>query len=175
SAADPFGIDPNYHPSWGWGEPDAVAAVLEALNPTTTQIIDEGKTSVANVGGQLEIALHWTTQREIGCTGFQVWRANDLGGYSGAFPSPRPVVPCTGRSTVERTPNRTSYTWIDASSTLVPGDTYWYQVRWIDNHSRSFAGPAFAVRTDVPPVRARVRWAITHSALDNDVHTLFGS
>src|SRR5262249_9928735 len=38
SASDPFGVDPNYHPSWGWGEPDAVAAVLEAVNPSTTQI-----------------------------------------------------------------------------------------------------------------------------------------
>jgi hypothetical protein len=175
SASDPFHIDPNYHPSWGWGEPDAVAAVLEAVNPRTTQITAEGTTGVANVSGQLEIGIRWTTQREIDCNSFEVWRAMDLGGYPGAFAVVSPSVFPSGRSTIERTPNRTYYTWSDASADLVLGDPYWYQVRWIDTQGQSHAAPAFVVPTDAPPVRARVRWAITHSALDNDVVTQFGS
>ena len=174
SASDPFGIDPNYHPSWGWGEPDAVAAVLEALDPGTTQVVAEGTTGVALVGGTPQVGVRWSTQREIGVAGFQVWRAPDLGGYPGAFALVSPVISPTGHRAIERTGNRTHYTWTDTDATLAAGAPYWYQVRWLDALLQPHAQPAFKVATDVPAVRARVRWAITHSAYDNDVVTTFG-
>ncbi|HTK30739.1 MAG TPA: S8 family serine peptidase [Candidatus Saccharimonadaceae bacterium] len=174
SAADPFGIDPNYHPSWGWGEPDAVAAVEEALNPATTQVVAEGATP-ALLGGQLEIAVRWVTQREVGVTRFDVYRAPDLGGTPGTFALVSPDVAPHGSVQIERTLNRTPYVWTDGDASLVPGQPYWYEVRWTDGVSRQHVEPAFRVTTDTPPVRARVRWAITHNALDNDIFARFGS
>src|SRR5205085_8400585 len=53
--------------------------------------------------------------------------------------------------------------------------TYWYQVRWTDLNGNPHIEPAFPVRTDVPPVRARVRWVISHNAIDNDIFARFGS
>jgi len=175
SAADPFGVDPNYHPSWGWGEPDAYAAVKEALNPATTQVIAEGTSSVANVGGHLQVGITWTTQREIGVTGFEVWRAADFGGSPGTFAVASPVVHAQGHGVIERSTNRTSYAWTDLDPALVVGTPYWYEVRWTDAQGYGHTEPAFRVRTDVPPVRARVQWAITHNALDNDIAARFGS
>src|SRR5439155_555280 len=55
------------------------------------------------------------------------------------------------------------------------GAPYWYQVRWADISGGTHLEPAFRVLTDTPPVRARVRWIITHSGLDNDVFARFGS
>jgi hypothetical protein len=175
SAADPFHLDPNYHPSWGWGETDAYAAVKEALNNATTQVVAEGTSSVSNMGGHLQIGIRWVTQREIGVTRFVVHRAPDLGGFPGDFTLASPDVTPVGHEAIERVSNRTLYNWTDSDLSLVVGDTYWYQVRWTDTHGFEHVEPAFAVKTDVPPVRARVQWVLTHTALDNDVFARFGS
>jgi len=174
SAADPFGVDPNYHPSWGWGEIDAYAAVKEALDRNATQVVIEGAGPVALVAGHLEIPVRWTTQREVGVTSFAVWRAPDHDGHAGVFAAVSPSVAPVGGAVIERRPNRTDYTWTDTDPSLVPGDPYWYEVRWSDGVGEH-AEPAFLVKTAVPPVRARVRWAISHTALDNDVAARFGS
>jgi len=174
SAADPFHLDPNYHPSWGWGEPDAYAAAKEALDPATTQVIAEGATASV-VGGQLEDAVRWTTQREIGVASFRVYRANDVNGFAGDFVAASPPVFPVGQAQIERTTNRTHYAWTDVDPGLTPGEAFWYQVRWIDGQAREHTEPAFRITTDVPPVRARVRWVISHEALDNDIFARFGS
>ncbi len=174
SASDPFHLDPNYHPSWGWGEPDAYAAVKEALDPATTQVIAEGATP-ARLDGVLQIQVRWTTQREIGVTEFGVYRAPDLGGFAGDFAAASPAVAPKGHAVIERTGNRTFYTWTDTDPSLVAGAPYWYQVRWTDTDGRQRLEPAFRVLTDTPPVRARVQWVVSHTAIDNDLFTRFGS
>jgi hypothetical protein len=175
SASDPFDVDPNYHPSWGWGEVDAYAAVKEAMNRSTTQVVVIGTSGVANVGGHLEITVHWVTQREVGPNHFTIYRAPDLGGHPGDFEGVSHQIGPVGSAVIERTANRTPYNWTDADPSLVPGSPYWYQVRWWDAVGVSHIEPAFRVETDVPLVRARVRWAITHNALDNDIFARFGS
>jgi len=174
SASDPFGIDPNYHPSWGWGEIDAYAAVKEAIDAGTTQVVSEGTTSVSVIGGHPQIGLRWQTQREIGVTQFQLYRAPDVSGAAGDFVTVGPVVAPIGHPAIERSTNRTNYAYTDTDPSLVTGNTYWYQVRWTDSHG-THREPAFAVRTDVPPTRVRVKWAITHNAIDNDIFAIFGS
>ncbi|TMQ47178.1 MAG: hypothetical protein E6K73_14055 [Candidatus Eisenbacteria bacterium] len=153
SASDPFHLDPNYHPSWGWGEPDAYAAVKEALNSNTTQVIAEGATP-ALIMGQLQVQVRWTTQREIDVAHFNVYRAPDLGGYAGNFASVSPDVTPTGSAVIERSPNRTSYTLTDTDPGLVAGTPYWYQVRWTGTAGGTHIEPAFRVTTDTPPMRA---------------------
>ncbi len=175
SASDPFSVDPNYHPSWGWGEVDAYAAVKEAMNRATTQVVSEAATGVSNVGGHLEITLRWVTQREVGVSGFTVYRAPDLGGRPGGFAPASPAVMPAGGPVIERAANRTPYTWTDTDASLVPGTPYWYEVRWMDTAGAQHVEPAFEVATDVPPVRVRVRWSITHNAIDNDIFARFGS
>jgi hypothetical protein len=175
SAVDPFQLDPNYHPSWGWGEADAYAAVKEALDANTTQVVAEGTNSVALIAGQLQIGIRWTTQREIGVTRFDVYRAQDVGGTAGDFAPASPHIAPVGHAIIERAGNRTNYTWTDTDPTLVPGSPYWYQVRWTDGQGYTHIEPPFRVRTDVQPLRARVTWVIDHEALDNDVFARFGS
>src|SRR5206468_1934943 len=162
-----FGIDPNYHPSWGWGESDAYAAVKEALDPATTQVVSEGASSVSNVGGHLQIGIRWITQREIDVTRFAIERAADLAGIPSSFAVVSPDAMPIGHAAIERSSNRTLYNWTDADLSLQPGDSYWYRVSWTDVHGFAHREPAFRVTTDVPPLRARVRWVITHNALDN--------
>src|SRR5204863_8254778 len=62
-------IDPNYHPGWGWGTPDAYAACLEAMNPSVTQIVLLQATPDPGAG---RIRVHWETQREFPHFGFHV-------------------------------------------------------------------------------------------------------
>jgi subtilisin family serine protease len=174
SAADPFHIDPNYHPSWGWGQPDAYAAVLEALDPTTTQVIAMSGTP-ALLGNQLQVQVRWTTQREVDVTHFDVYRAPDLGGYAGTLVAVSPPVTPTGHAEIARTGNRTPYSWTDTDPSLVAGSPYWYEVRWGDGQGRQHRTPAFRVGTDTPPVRARVAWVISHDAIDNDIFARIGS
>src|SRR6185503_9625338 len=149
SAADPFGLDPNYHPSWGWGEPDAYAAVKEALDANTTQVVSEAATSVALISNQLQIGIRWITQREIGVTRFDVFRAPDQGGVAGNFAQVSSHIAPIGHEIIERTLNRTPYDWTDTDGSLVPGTTYWYQVQWTDAQGFTHMEPAFRVPTDV--------------------------
>ena len=125
--------------------------------------------------GQLQVQVRWTTQREIDVAHFNVYRAPDLGGYAGNFASVSPDVTPTGSAVIERSPNRSSYTLTDTGPGLVAGTPYWYQVRWTGTGGGTHIEPAFRVTTDTPPVRARVKWVISHNAIDNDIFARFGS
>ncbi len=173
-SADPFSLDPNYHPSWGWGEPDAYAAVKEAMNSAGTQVVSEGAVA-AILAGQLQVTVRWSTQRESGVAAFSVSRAADAGGVAQQWATVSPAIAPTGHRIIERTSNRTSYVWTDLDAALVAGAAYWYQVRWTDTQGFAHVEPAFRITTDTPPLRARVTWVITHNALDNDVFARFGS
>ena len=175
SASDPFHLDPNYHPSWGWGQPDAVAAVEEALNPFTTQVTEEGSTGSALVAGHLQVGIRWVTQREIDVHHFVVWRAPDLGGTAGTFAAASGAVAPVGHALIEKVGNRTSYSYSDQDPSLAAGASYWYQVRWYEAGGAEHIEPAFQVKTAVKPVRARVSWAITHNSYDSDLVVLYGS
>lgn len=175
ASADTFNLDPNYHPSWGWGEPDAYAAVKEALDPYTTQVVQEGVSSTGVVSGHLQVGVQWTTQREVDVTRFNVWRAPERNGAAGGFSVASPAVLPAGHSVMERTLNRTRYVWTDTDPSLVAGNAYWYQVRWTDTQGREHTEPAFRVTTSTVVVRARISWAISHNALDNDILTVFGT
>jgi subtilisin family serine protease len=84
SAADPFGIDPNYHPSWGWGQVDAYAAVKEAQNGSTTQMI---RLSAVPQRGPDGFQVSWVSQREIALMRWELDRAPDQNGVPGGWNS----------------------------------------------------------------------------------------
>src|SRR4029079_17053575 len=81
-AADPFGLDPNYHPSWGWGEVDAYAAVKEAATPTATQLV---RLQLVPERGPDAVRVRWTSQREVNLVKYVVERAPDTYGGPGTF------------------------------------------------------------------------------------------
>ncbi len=164
-------IDPNYHPSWGWGNPNAYAAVMESRYPNRTQVISESGEAVA--GG---MDIRWTTQREVNVTGFHVLRADPLYGGRGAFHviTTTPVTP-VGDPFIHRDGNRTNYTYQDRDAGLIPGETYWYRVRWIDTASQAHDEPAFPVVYDPPTPVATLYWSITHNTPDNDLLVYLGS
>ena len=171
AVVDPFGIDPNYHPSWGWGNVSVYAAVMESRFPVQTQVIRESGEAVA--GG---IDIRWTTQREVGLLGYDVLRADPLYGQPGPFHSvtPTPVAP-TGDEQIHRASNRNDYVFADRDPGLVAGETYWYRVQWRDLLGRSHDEPAFPVVYDSETPLATVQWSITHNYIDNDLLVLIGS
>jgi hypothetical protein len=163
-------IDPNYHPSWGWGYPNAYAAGLEALYPNRTQVVREWAEVV--VGG---IDVRWTTQREVNCAGFDVLRADPIYGDRGPFRVvTASLVPAVGDPIIHRDDNRHDYVYEDRDSTLVPGETYWYRVRWRDALGIPHDEPAFPVVYDPPVPVATISWSITHNTLDNDLLVYLG-
>jgi subtilisin family serine protease len=171
SAADPFHLDPNYHPSWGWGNPDGYAAVMEALYPRRTQVVLESGTPV--VGG---VDVHWSTQREMGLAEFNVMRADPLYGQPGPFAKINATpIPGTGHAEIHATSNRTAYTYQDRDPALTAGQTYWYRIQWTDDVGRTHDEPAFPIQYEPPTLLATVQWSITHDYLDNDVLVILGS
>lgn len=178
--ADPFpGGDPNYHPSGGWGQVDAYAAVEEALRlagdrTAQTQVVYAAAASVD--GDPAAIDLVWRTQREIGLVGFEVERASDVGGAPGVFERVNATtIPGTGGPDIEGLPNRNEYTFRDTG--LQPGQTYWYRVV----HTSSDPGvgtveePALPVTLGRARPVARIEYSITHDAPDNDLLVLLGT
>ncbi|HET9235426.1 MAG TPA: S8 family serine peptidase [Candidatus Eisenbacteria bacterium] len=171
SASDPFGIDPNYHPSWGWGNPDVYAAVMEALYPRRTQVVEER--GVVAPGG---IDVHWVTQRELATVGFHVLRADPLYGNPGPFAMLNTdPIPAAGDPEIHAHSNRTPYVFEDRDPALATGETYWYRIRWKDTQGRVHDEPAFPIRYDPPTVLATVQWSVIHDYLDNDALVLLGS
>jgi hypothetical protein len=164
-------IDPNYHPSWGWGSPNAYAAAIEARFPNRTQVIHESGEAVA--GG---IDVHWTTQREVDVTGFRVLRADPVYGSRGPFVviTGTPIEP-VGDPHIHRDDNRTDYTFEDRDPNLVAGEAYWYRVRWTDINGQSHDEPAFPVIFNPPVALATLHWSITHNTPDNDLLIYLGS
>jgi subtilisin family serine protease len=132
AGANPFPLeDPNYHPSGGWGQVDAYAAVKEALrlagDPTAqTQVVS---ISAEPDAGSSAITLRWRSQREIDLLGYEVFRAPDLGGVAGTFTQVNgATIAGTGQALIEGLPNRNLYSFVDTQN-LTVGQSYWYQLR----------------------------------------------
>ncbi len=171
AAADPFGIDPNYHPSWGWGAVDAYAAVKEALDRATTQLV---RLELEPERGPDAVRVRWTSQREIGLVQWEVDRAPDLGGQPGDYVRIAEVPVGSPSAQIHGVPNRHVYEHVDANP--LPADAWaWYRVRWIDGMGRSRVEPAQRVRIQDSPVIARVRYSFTHNYSDGDLAIRFGT
>jgi subtilisin family serine protease len=186
SSVDPFDVDPNYHPSWGWGEVDAFAAVKEAIHPLTTQVT---RLEVIPQRGPDGFQVKWTAQREIGLDRYFIERAPDVAGGPGAWTAVHLDLPAVPRIRLQREGNRTVYTFTDTDPALVPSARYWYRVRWTDVNegaptalygsgtSVSFGHPepALSGRIMDSPVVAQVRYSWTHDYSDGDLAVRFGT
>jgi hypothetical protein len=172
AAADPFGVDPNYHPSWGWGEPDAYAAALEAMNDATTQVV---RISATPQRGPDAIRVDWVSQRELDLVRYVIQRAPDALGVPGAWTDVTQVPVTEQHPEILRMPNRHPYSWLDSGPGLDPNATYWYRVRWLDFHARMHSEPPVSARISSSPVVARVRFSWTHDYSDGDLVVRFGT
>ena len=171
---DPFGLDPNYDPSCGWGVIDAYAACKEALNSTSgVQVVQIRP--LADLA-QSRIDVHWITQREYPFQGFNVYRAPDVAGAPGAFTKLNPaLVTPIGHPDVEGVGNRTPYLFADAGPGLVQGQAYWYRVDWVDLAGTAHPEPAAEVAFGSLARVATVFYQIVHNAVDNDLTVRIGS
>jgi hypothetical protein len=172
SAADPFGIDPNYHPSWGWGEADAYAAVKEALNPASTQVV---RFALDPQRGPDGVQVRWWAQREIGLARYRVERAPDAYGGPGNWQVVYELPVGDPVHEIARHPNRRLYAWTDSDPSLIASATYWYRVTWLDDNGITHVEPELSVRIEDSPVRARIQYAWTHDYSDGDLAVRFGT
>lgn len=172
SAVDPFHVDPNYHPSWGWGQADAYAAVKEALNDNTTQVVRFALTPQRGPDG---VQVQWWTQREVFLGFFSVDRATDVNGGPGAWAQIGNVFVSGPSTQIHRVADRHLYGYTDTDPSLNVNATYWYRLRWTDVGGASHVEPALSVRIADSPVKARVLYAWTHNFSDGDLTTKFGT
>jgi hypothetical protein len=172
SASDPFDIDPNYHPSWGWGQTDSYAAVKEALNASTTQVV---RIKAVPQRGPDGIQLEWTSQREIGLQRWELDRALDQAGSPGAWTEIHQQLVPSPSTEIHRVSNRHGYGFTDLDPSLVPSNYYWYRLRWIDGNGASHSEPPIRVRIMESPVVARVQYSWTHDFSDGDLYVRFGT
>jgi len=172
SAADPFQEDANYHPSWGWGQADAYAAVKEAQNRTSTQVVRIGITPLRGPDG---LRVDWVSQREVGLARFELDRAADAGGAPGAWSLVNTQAVPAPATQVRGVPNRHAYSYTDIDAALDPAALYWYRVRWVDAQGFSHSEPPVSGRIIESPVAARVSWSWTHDYSNGDLYVRFGS
>lgn len=173
---DPFGLDANYDPSCGWGLVDAYAAVKEALNSSSGVQVVQIRAVALPQNGRIDVK--WITQREYPFLGFNLYRAPDVGDAPGTFvklnsllipPSP------AGDPNIEGDDNRTPYLYQDSDASLTVGQTYWYQVEWIDLLTGSHVEPPVAVDYGQLARVATAYYSIVHNAVDNDLLVRVGS
>jgi hypothetical protein len=170
--SDPFGIDANYHPSWGWGEADAYAAVKEAATPTATQVV---RLQLLPERGPDAVRVRWTSQREINLAKYVVERAPDVANGPGVF-APVHETPVAAPATqIHGVSNRHVYEYLDGDPTLVATARYWYRLRWVDAFGNSHYEPALATRIQDSPTLARVKYSWTHDYSDGDLAVRFGT
>ncbi|MEP7027412.1 MAG: S8 family serine peptidase, partial [Candidatus Eisenbacteria bacterium] len=172
SASNPYGIDPNYHPSWGWGMPDTYAAVREATNPSTTQIV---RMTLTPQRGPDAVRVDWWTQREVSLASFVVERAPDVVGGPGAFQSIATQAVANPQTQIHAVANRHPYAYVDSDPTLNPNAKYWYRLRWIDTNGFAHQEPALLVRIADSPLVARLRYSWTHNYSDGDLAVRVGT
>lgn len=169
--------DPNYHPSAGWGQVDAYAAVKEALRLKGDKASQTQVVFISASAGTNAINLTWKTQRETALAGFDIYRAEDVGGAPGPWTKLTATsIAGIGSAIIERTSNRNTYTYID-SANLTPNTAYWYRIDHTstDPAVGTISEPAYAVSFgQVRPI-ARISYSITHNAIDNDLLTLIGT
>ena len=175
---DPFSgpghPDSTWSPAWGYGELDAYAATCEALNTSTTQVV---QISARAHGATRSVLLRWTTQREVGATGFHVYRSLDsLSGYVRLTATPIPSVgtPAPPADSTHRVAvNRTGYTFADTG--LSAGVKYYYRISWVGPLAVEHPQPV--IRATLPsgnPI-ASLRIAYTHDYADQDLDVSYGS
>jgi subtilisin family serine protease len=172
SKADSFHIDPNYHPSWGWGQVDAYAAVKEALNSATTQVVRLSATPQRGPDG---FQVSWVSQREIGLVRWELDRAPDQDGTPGAWVLIHQHAVASPSTEIHRTPNRHSYSYTDTDPSLFPPDYYWYRLRGVDGNGASHAEPPIRERIADSPVVARIQYSWTHNYSDGDLYVRVGT
>jgi hypothetical protein len=172
SASDPFGIDPNYHPSWGWGQADAYAAIKEAATPTSTQVV---RMSLVPERGPDAVRVRWWSQREISLARYVVERAPDVVGGPGVFSTVNETPVATPATQIHGVANRHLYEYLDNDAALVASATYWYRLRWIDIHGLSHQEPALSTRIADSPVLARIQYSWTHDFSDGDLAIRYGT
>jgi subtilisin family serine protease len=170
--------DPNYHPSGGWGQVDAYAAVKEALRlkgdpASQTQVVSITATPNAEANA---VDLTWRSQREINLAGYDILRADDVSGAPGTFVKVNAsAIAGTGSAVIEQTNNRNTYTWRDTG--VAAGRTYWYRISHTSSDSAigTIHEPPIAVSVGRPKPVARIHYSITHNAIDNDLLVLIGT
>jgi subtilisin family serine protease len=172
SASDPFGVDANYHPSWGWGEVDAWAAVKEAATPTATQVV---RLELLPERGPDAIRVRWTSQREFNLAQYVVERAPDVANGPGVFAAIHTTPVASPSTQIHGVSNRHVYEYLDGDPSLVATASYWYRIRWVDTYGNSHYEPALAARIQDSPVVARVKYSWTHNYSDGDLAVRFGT
>lgn len=170
--------DPNYHPSGGWGQVDAYAAVKEALRlkgdpASQTQVVFINATPAGDDTSAIDVT--WKSQREINLSGYEIWRADDVSGGPGTFSKIAGPFAGVGQATIEGLNNRNSYSYRDVG--LTPGNIYWYRIDHISSDPAvgTIQEPPLAVTLGVARAVAKLEYSITHNAIDNDLLTLLGS
>ena len=171
---DPYGIDPNYDPSCGWGLVDVYAAGKEALNSTSgVQVVQIAATPRPDLG---RIDVRWVTQREHPFLGFNLYRAPDAGGSPGTFAQLNGALFApAGDPDIEGDDNRTAYGYEDGDTGLTLGQQYWYQVEWVDLLGAGHLEPPVAVAYGTLARVATAYYAIAHNAVDNDLLIRLGA
>lgn len=169
--------DPNYHPSGGWGRINAYAAAKEVLRMAGDPA---SQVQVIRIQGQpaedgtAAIDVRWVSQREIGLTGYNIYRAPDVDGAPGSFEQLNTeLIPGTGSPDIEGLANRNVYSFTDSDG-LSFGQVYWYQIEHVST-AGTFQEPAYAVVLGETLPVARLRYSITHNAMDNDLLITLGS
>jgi len=172
SAADPFDVDPNYHPSWGWGQTDAYAAVKEAQNTSTTQVV---RIQVTPQHGPEGIQVSWVSQREVGLMRWELDRAPDVDGAAGPWTLIHQATVPSPSLSISGVANRHGYGYSDLDPALLPASFYWYRLRWVDESGASHSEPPIRARIADSPVVARVKYSWTHDYSDGDLYVRFGT
>lgn len=172
--ADPSNLDQNYNPMSGWGLIDTYAAVKELANNTSgVQVV---RIRAVPRPDDLEIDVHWWSQREYAFQGYNVHRAPDVGGAPGAFAQVNgALIPGVGDPVIVDDPNRTPYTYVDNDPALVLGQTYWYQIEWVDTGGGSNLEPPVPVEFGNQPLVATAYYSIRHNTPDNDLFVRLGT
>lgn len=172
SKADSFHVDPNYHPSWGWGQVDAYAAVKEALNSASTQVV---RVSVTPQRGPDGFQVSWVSQREVGLAGWELDRAPDQDGVPGTWTLIHQQQVASPSTEIHRAANRHSYGYTDTDPSLFAPNYYWYRVRWVDQIGGSHSEPPMRARIADSPVVARIKYSWTHNFSDGDLYVRVGT
>lgn len=171
-------IDPNYHPSGGWGQVDAYAAVKEALYQAGDP---ESQTQVVHISAvpdeaNSSIMLSWKSQRETNLSGYDVYRATDIGGAPGVFTKINTSLIAgagTEAAEIAKVNNRHHYSITDTNLTV--GETYWYRIDHSSIDGYVVEEPAYPVSLGTPRAIAYLDYSITHNAISNDLLILLGS
>jgi len=171
---DPYGIDPNYDPSCGYGLVDVYAACKEALNSTTGVQVVQIR-AVPDLP-QDRIEVRWTSQREYPFLGYNVYRAPDVNHAPGTFTQINgSLIAPAGDPNIQGDDNRQNYVYQDTDPSLTVGQQYWYRVDWVDLGSVAHSEPPVPAAYGELARVATAHYQIVHNAVDNDLMVRIGA